>query len=99
MVANNTEAIIRALYSDLNGRDLESCSLDIRGVKSDILGHISNLETWTADKILNTGFLFGTLCRARIRKEALGVALILSTWNLPFYVTLSPIVTAIPTKY
>ena len=95
MVADNEEAIARALHSDLNRHDLESYSLDIRGVKSDILDHIKNLEAWAADEIPDAGFLFGTLCRARIRKEPLGIALILGTWNFPFIVTLSPMVAAI----
>ncbi len=95
MVADNEEAIIRALRSDLNRHDLESYYLDIGGVKSDILHHIKNLETWTADEIPDAGFLFGTLCGARIRKEPLGVALILGTWNAPFVVTLAPMLAAI----
>ena len=95
MVADNEEAIVRALHSDLHRHDLESYSLDIRGLKSDILDHINNLETWTADEIPDAGFLFGTLCGARIRKEPLGVALILGTWNFPFYVTLAPMIAAI----
>ena len=95
MVADNEEAIARALHSDLNRHDLESYSLDIRGLKSDILDHIKNVEAWAADEIPDAGFLFGTLCGARIRKEPLGIALILGTWNFPFIVTLSPMVAAI----
>ncbi len=95
MVADNEEAIIRALRSDLNRHDLESYYLDIGGVKSDVLHHIKNLETWTADEVPDAGFLFGTLCGARIRKEPLGVALILGTWNAPFVVTLAPMLAAI----
>ena len=95
MVADNEEAIIKALRSDLNRHDLESYNLDIGGVKSDVLHHIKKLETWTADEIPDAGFLFGTLCGARIRKEPLGVALILGTWNAPFVVTLAPMVAAI----
>ena len=95
MVADNEEAIARALHSDLNRHHFESYTLDITGVKRDILDHIKNLETWTADEFPDAGFLFGTLCGARIRKEPLGVALILGTWNVPFVVTLTPMVAAI----
>ena len=95
MVADNEDAIARALHSDLHRHDFESHSLDIFQVKSDILHHIKNLEAWAADEIPDAGFLFGTLCGARIRKEPLGVALILGTWNFPFIVTLSPMVAAI----
>jgi aldehyde dehydrogenase (NAD+) len=37
----------------------------------------------------------GTLGRARIRKEPLGVALIIGAWNFPFYLLLSPMISAI----
>lgn len=95
MVADNEEAIVRVLHSDFKKHDLESYWTDIGTVKREILNHIKHLETWTADEIPDAGFLFGTICRARIRKEPLGVALILGTWNFPFMVTLSPMVAAI----
>lgn len=37
----------------------------------------------------------GTLSKARIRKEPLGVALIIGAWNFPFTLLLSPMVAAI----
>ena len=95
MVADNEEAIARVLHSDLNRHDFESYYMDIGGVKRDILYHIKSLETWTADEIPDAGFLFGTLCGARIRKEPLGVALILGTWNAPFVLLLAPMLAAI----
>lgn len=95
MVADNEEAMVRVLHSDLNRHDFESYWLDVGGVKRDILDHIKHLETWTADDIPDADFLFGTLCGARICKEPLGVILILGTWNVPFAVTLAPMVAAI----
>ena len=95
MVADNEEAIARTLHSDLSRHDFESYVLDIAGVKTDILYHIKNLETWAADDIPDAGFFFGTLCGARIRKEPLGVALILGTWNFPFISTICPTIAAI----
>ena len=95
MVADNEEAIVRSLHTDLNRHDLESYWFDIGGLKTDILNHIKNLETWTADEIPDAGFLFGSLCGARIRKEPLGVALILGPWNFPFALTLMPMIAAI----
>ena len=95
MVADNEEAIASALHSDLNRHDFESYWMDIGGVKRDVLYHIKSLETWAADEIPDAGFLFGTLCGARIRKEPLGVALILGTWNAPFVLLLRPMLAAI----
>ena len=95
MVADNEEAIVKALKTDLNRHEFESYYADIEGVKKDILHTLAHVEEWAADEIPDAGFLFGTLGSARIRKEPLGVALIIGTWNFPFYVTLTPLVAAI----
>ena len=95
MVADNEEAIAKALHADLNRHDFESYYADIGGTKNDILAHLKNVEEWAADEIPDSGFLFKTLGGARIRKEPLGVALILGTWNFPFIVTLGPLIAAI----
>lgn len=95
MVADNEEAIAKALKADLNRHEFESYYADIEGVKKDILHTLVHVEEWAADEIPDAGFLFGTLCSARIRKEPLGVALIIGTWNFPFIVTLTPLVAAI----
>ena len=95
MVCDNEEAIAAALHTDLNRHDFESYFTDIAGVKADILLNLNNVEKWAADEIPDAGFLFGTLGRARIRKEPLGVALIIGAWNFPFAVTLMPMIAAI----
>ncbi len=95
MVCDNEEAIAKALHADLNRHDFESYYADICGVKHDIIAHLKNVQAWAADETPDAGFLFGTLCGARIRKEPLGVALVIGTWNFPFIVTLSPLVAAI----
>lgn len=64
-------------------------------MKNDILSHLSKVEEWAADEIPDAGFLFGTLGKARIRKEPLGVVLIIGAWNFPLAVTLMPMTAAI----
>ena len=95
MVCDNEKAIAASLHTDLNRHDFETYSTDIGAVKNDILFHLHNVEKWAADEIPDAGFVFGTLGRARIRKEPLGVALVLGTWNFPFAATLLPLVAAI----
>jgi len=58
-------------------------------VRHTILAHLKDVEEWAADEIPDAGFLFGTLYGVRIRKEPLGVALIIGTWNFPFIVTIT----------
>lgn len=94
-VSDNEERIAKALHADLNRHDFETYFVDIGGLKQEILQTIKNLESWSSDERIDAGFLFGTLCGAHLRKEPLGVALVLGTWNFPFVVTLSPAIAAI----
>ena len=95
MVSDNEKAIAAALHIDLNRHDFETYFFDIGAVKNDILVHLDSVEKWAADEIPDAGFLFGTLGRARIRKEPLGVALVLSPWNFPVALILEPLMAAI----
>lgn len=95
MIDDNEAAITDALRADLNRHDLESHLSDINGVKSDIIAHIKNLEKWTADVRPDAGFFFKNLAKARMRKEPLGVALIIGAWNFPLLLTIRPMIAAI----
>lgn len=94
-IHDNEPAIASALHADLHRHDFETYYADIGSLKADILNHLSHVEEWAADDIPDAGFVFGTLCRARIRKEPRGVVLILGAWNFPFAVALMPLVAAI----
>ena len=95
MITDNEKAIVTALHTDLNRHEYETYYADIGGVKGDILFHLNNFEKWSQDEVPDAGFLFGTVGKARIRKEPRGVALIIGAWNFPFAVTLCPLVAAI----
>ncbi len=95
LVTDNEEAIAKALDTDLNRHEFEAYYSDIEAVKKDVLDTLTHVEEWAADEIPDAGFIFGTLGSARIRKEPLGVALILGTWNFPITVTLCPLAAAI----
>ncbi|EXJ90169.1 aldehyde dehydrogenase (NAD+) [Capronia epimyces CBS 606.96] len=95
LVTENEDKICQALAKDLNRTEFETYGSDILGLKQDILDHIEHLEEWAADEIPDAGFLFGTLGKARVRKEPLGVALIIGAWNFPFLLLLQPMIAAI----
>jgi aldehyde dehydrogenase (NAD+) len=95
MIVDNEDAICRSLHADLNRHDFESYSSDIVGIKQDVIKHIQYLEKWAADVVPDAGFLFTTMGKARIRKEPLGVALIIGAWNFPFLLLWQPMIAAI----
>ncbi|TVY21156.1 Aldehyde dehydrogenase 3 [Lachnellula arida] len=95
MIIENEAEILDALSSDLNRHEFESHGADLLGLKTDTLEHIEHLEEWTADEIPDAGVIFGTLGKARVRKEPLGVALIIGAWNFPFLLLLQPMLAAI----
>ena len=94
MIVDNEERIVHALHQDLHRHPMESKTVDIHGLKVEIMESIIHLEEWAADEIPDAGFIFGTLGKARVRKEPLGVALIIGAWNFPFALTLQPAVAA-----
>ena len=95
MIEDNEKAFIDALKTDLHRHAFESMMMDIGGCQTDVLVHIENLEKWTADEIPDAGFFFGTVGKARVRKEPLGVVLILGTWNFPLATIMMPVYAAI----
>lgn len=96
MVHDNEDAIVKALHQDLNRHRFESYASDILGIKSDIIDQLRNVEKWAKDSVPeDAGFIFGTLGKARVRKEPLGVALIIGAWNFPLLLLIQPLLAAI----
>jgi aldehyde dehydrogenase (NAD+) len=96
MIEENEDRIADALRKDLNRHTFESYASDIYGIKTDILEHIKHVDEWASDEPLSAaGFVMGTLGNARIRKEPLGVALVIGAWNFPFLLLIQPVIAAV----
>lgn len=95
MLIDNEQRILEALRLDLNRHDFESLAADVAGLKKDTLEHIEHLAEWTGDVKPDAGFIFGTVGKARIRREPLGVTLIVGAWNFPILLLLQPMIAAI----
>ena len=95
LIDDNEDRILAALKADLNRHPIESVSADISGLKKEILEHIKNLEEWTKTTAINAGFIKTRFMNARLRKEPLGVTLIIGAWNFPFLLLLLPCISAI----
>lgn len=95
LVEDNEEAISEALKKDLGRHEIENLTAAISASKADILDHIAHLEEWTADEYPGSGFLFSRLGSTVVRREPLGVVLIIGSWNFPILLALQPLIPAI----
>ena len=95
MLEQNLDKIVDALYTELNRHEFETITMEVRGVKGDIVDMLENIDEWAKGEKPDSGFIFGTLGKAWLRKEPLGVTLIMAAWNFPLYTLLSPMVAAI----
>ena len=95
MIDDNKDAIAQALKQDLNKHAFETTVYDINGFKAEVLDQLAHVEKWSQGEAApGAGFIMGTLGKAWIRKEPLGVALIIGTWNYGLY-TLTPALAAV----
>ncbi|XP_047341226.1 aldehyde dehydrogenase family 3 member H1-like [Impatiens glandulifera] len=86
--------IIKALYSDLSKPPTETIAYEISTVRSSIEFAMKELKRWMEpEKVKNTILSFPS--SVKIIHEPLGVVLVISAWNFPFYLSLEPVIGAI----
>jgi aldehyde dehydrogenase (NAD+)/aldehyde dehydrogenase (NAD(P)+) len=93
LVINHEKSIIQALKADLHKPEFETYATEI-GVIKEINYAIKHLKTWAKPKkaAVPTDFFNYS---AQIYPEPLGIILIISPWNYPFQLMISPLVGAI----
>ena len=86
--------IIQALYDDLNKSSFEAVMTETGIVQEEINYYIKNLKKLTKAKKIKVPL---TLMpgKSRLYSEPYGVVLIISPWNYPVQLTLSPLIAAI----
>lgn len=93
-ITENEDAICDALRKDLGKSPQESYMTEIGTITSSIRFALSHLDKWAKPTRCKTPItLFSS--KSYIYKEPYGVVLIMSPWNYPFFLTLSPLVGAI----
>lgn len=86
--------IYQALQKDLNKSEYEACLLEVEPVLNEIKEALKNLHQWACPgKKKAVRQVWGA--KSFTLHEPYGVALILSPWNYPFQLALSPAVAAI----
>lgn len=86
--------IHEALKKDLNKPELESFGGETFFVISDINNALANLKKWMKGECVCSPIIFWPM-KSRLRPEPLGNVLIISPWNYPFQLLISPLVGAI----
>jgi aldehyde dehydrogenase (NAD+) len=92
-IIEHEQDILTALKSDLHKPEFESFATEIASIK-EINYTIKHLRNWTKTKKAAVPLEFFPYS-AQIKPEPIGVVLIISPWNYPFNLAISPLVGAI----
>ncbi|KAG2214342.1 hypothetical protein INT47_000898 [Mucor saturninus] len=95
LVAENEERLIEAMYFDMNKPRNEALVGDIAPVLDECLYFLDNLDALAKDQKVKPRSIVNKTAKAIIRKDPLGVVLIIGCWNYPVQLSLLPLVGAI----
>ena len=93
-IKENESSIYTALQKDLGKSETESYMTEVGLVINAIRNAMSNLDRWSRPVRCKTP-LTHFPAKSYIYKEPYGVVLIMSPWNYPFFLTMSPLIGAI----
>ncbi len=94
VIVRSEPEIVQALKKDLGKSEFETYATEIGFILEEINYMIKNIESWAKVKKVKTPItLFPG--KSFIHSEAYGVVLIISPWNYPFQLCLSPFIGAI----
>lgn len=93
-IKKNETAICKALQEDFKKHEFETLLYEIQLVLSDLRLLISKLEKWSKPK-RKTAALVNYPSRDYIIPEPYGTVLIISPWNYPFQLAMSPLIAAV----
>ncbi len=86
--------IIDALHEDLNKSEFEAFGTEIGMVSKEIKMHLKNIRKWARPARVTTDML-NFYSKSSILHEPYGVVLVMSPWNYPLQLALTPLVGAI----
>ncbi|MGO2746508.1 aldehyde dehydrogenase family protein [Microbacterium sp.] len=94
MVTENSEAMYDALWKDLRRNRYDADLMDVAYSAKEALHALRHIDAWmkperaAAPVVMEPGY-------TEVRRDPLGVTLIIGAWNEPFMLTLAPLVAAI----
>lgn len=93
-ILDHQSEVYAALYKDLRKSEYEAFGSEIGQVIKEIDFAIRNLPSWASPKRVSTPMMFFP-STSKLYRDSLGVVLIISPWNYPFFLSISPLVSAI----
>jgi aldehyde dehydrogenase (NAD+) len=93
-ISGKEAEIYAALKSDLRKPEFESAAMEVNFTQTEIDFAINNLSDWMEPQRVPSN-LVNTLTRNHIVYDPKGLCLIISPWNYPFQLLMSPLVSAI----
>lgn len=93
-ILKNQNKIIDAIHQDLHRHPTEAKVTEIIPVISEINHYVKNLKKWLApQKVKTPHVLLGTKSYTKLTPK--GVVLVISPWNYPFLLAISPMIAAL----
>lgn len=93
-IVANEKAILDALQKDLRKSAFEAAVFEIYFIYAELDFAIKNIDLWMSPQTVPSN-LVNLMTRSYIHYEPKGVCLIISPWNYPFQLLMSPLVSAI----
>lgn len=93
-IQKHSEQILLALKKDLGKPDLEAFSTELAYVNSELTHTLKNLQSWTSPNKIQTPLVLMP-AKSEIIPSPYGQVLIVSPWNYPFQLAISPLIGAI----
>jgi aldehyde dehydrogenase (NAD+) len=94
MIDENEAALMDACSKDLHKNPKETAVMELGMAKADIALTLNHLTEWMAPEFVSTKII-NAMDKCQIRRDPLGVVLIIGAWNYPLQLTLVPLIGAI----
>jgi len=94
MLDDHENDFVQALKQDLNKSRMEAVCMEVEFCRNSIRGAIADIDSWAVDEHVEKN-LVTLLDTTFIRREPLGLVLVMGAWNYPLQLTILPAIGAI----
>ena len=94
IIQENEKELYKAIYSDFKKSEFETYLTEISLIYNELNDSIRNLKKWSKKKKVRTN-LANFPAKSYIIPEPLGTILVISAWNYPILIALTPVISAI----